>query len=346
MTKYIWALLFVLMFSVMAFAVGPFIGYVQVNPPSQQSGGFNLSTGTVAGLTVSTATISSGTISGVTIQTSTMTGQFYGKQGSVSAPPISFSADQVTGLYATADSSHTLTTVSSAAIVMTFWGDHQFDETGARDSHLKTGTRPGVYIGPSVMWSSGTQPGEELNVWTNTDGGGPQPQVDICSTNFGQGDARVLAQASMADTPNTSIAYMIGYGSGHGGNYWTSGPGFPQTVSWVSQAPNGTVFQMDASDTYFWMDALGLAGHSTDTIHFVHGATPAADDVTIAQGSMTVTGYFNLASKTKAQLQAQSPSKVGQEYYCSDCSTAVLCISSGTSTNQWYSSTSRSQGCQ
>lgn len=51
--------------------------------------------------------------------------------------------------------------------------------------------------------------------------------------------------------------------------------------------------------------------------------------------------------RTKAQIQAITPSALGLGYYCSDCATAVICVSSGTSSaNQFFSSTSRATGCQ
>lgn len=50
----------------------------------------------------------------------------------------------------------------------------------------------------------------------------------------------------------------------------------------------------------------------------------------ITAGTMTVTGYMQLASKTKSQLSLTTPTVVGQQYYCSDCTTLRTCISSGT----------------
>ncbi len=46
----------------------------------------------------------------------------------------------------------------------------------------------------------------------------------------------------------------------------------------------------------------------------------------------TLTGGTGFTSKTKAALQALAPEVVGETYYCSDCSTDALVVSTGTAT--------------
>ena len=50
---------------------------------------------------------------------------------------------------------------------------------------------------------------------------------------------------------------------------------------------------------------------------------------------------------TRAQIQAITPVKLGECYFCTDCTTATNCLSTGTATaDQFCSSASRTAGCQ
>lgn len=199
--------------------------------------------------------------------------------GSTIRPSYNFSGDNSTGMYYANDSSRTIVFVSSGHITgqMTLHPDIDGGHEGP------AGYRPYWAIGPGILYSTQTQLGEGLNVWGQNDGGGAQPQVDIVSTNLGTGDARVLTQGSMSDTPNTVVGYMASYGSGHSGTYWTNGPGFPYSVAFISQAPRTNMFQfITSSQTYFWnMNATHGA------YHFLHGTSPTADDFTIVDGTIS-----------------------------------------------------------
>lgn len=65
----------------------------------------------------------------------------------------------------------------------------------------------------------------------------------------------------------------------------------------------------------------------------------------ISAATMTVTDYFQLASKTKAQLAVYTPTAVGQKFYCSDCSALRECISTGTAQGAFSSPVAATTGC-
>lgn len=314
---------FILIPSLATATVGPIISYVQLSTGATQKGGFNTTTGTV-------------------------TSGIYLGNGSVSGPAYSWSSSTTTGIYFLGDSSKSMVFVSSViAIQTTGWVDTD-------GSHaVAGGIRPQVYIGgvgatPNMLIGQNptyTQLGEGLNVWGQTDGGGAHPQVDIVANNIGNGDARLLAQ-SLGGTPNTSIGYVIAYGQGHGGTYWTGGPLQNSTVDFVFQAPNNNLFQMTtSSQTYFWNQNATHAAY-----HFVHGANPSSDDITFIDGKVILsTAAFN--GLTFSHL---GPPNTGSMVFCQDCTTTTpascnanslascICASGGTGAfaksfnGQWY----------
>jgi len=67
-------------------------------------------------------------------------------------------------------------------------------------------------------------------------------------------------------------------------------------------------------------------------------------------GALTVTSVVNtgvnrLASKTKVQIEAITPGAAGEEYYCSDCIDAAVCISTGTGVSAWVQISSKTVAC-
>lgn len=61
--------------------------------------------------------------------------------------------------------------------------------------------------------------------------------------------------------------------------------------------------------------------------------------------SIVNTGLFQYASKSKAQIEAITPSAAGQSYYCSDCIDAAVCVSTGTGVSAWVQISSKAVAC-
>lgn len=62
-------------------------------------------------------------------------------------------------------------------------------------------------------------------------------------------------------------------------------------------------------------------------------------------GNMVYTGYGAMTPKTKAQIEAITPSQAGQFYACSDCIDAAVCISTGTGVSAWVQISSKTVAC-
>lgn len=62
-------------------------------------------------------------------------------------------------------------------------------------------------------------------------------------------------------------------------------------------------------------------------------------------GNLVYAGYGALTSKTKAQIEAITPSQGGQYYMCSNCIDAAVCISTGTGVSSWVQISSITAAC-
>ena len=62
-------------------------------------------------------------------------------------------------------------------------------------------------------------------------------------------------------------------------------------------------------------------------------------------GVLTNTQPMGLVSKTLAQINATTPSAAGQVVYCSNCVNSAVCVSSGTGTAAFVSSSSPTVHC-
>lgn len=97
--------------------------------------------------------------------------------------------------------------------------------------------------------------------------------------------------------------------------------------------------------------------NSSGVTYAALSANPVGGGVTVSKASgltvsfgvsaatITASGYIQKASKTKAQLALITPTVVGQEYYCSDCSSLLTCISSGTAQGAFASPVSKTTAC-
>lgn len=72
---------------------------------------------------------------------------------------------------------------------------------------------------------------------------------------------------------------------------------------------------------------------------FIDGSGVTATNVILT------TGYLQYTSKTLAQLQALTPTAVGQAYYCSNCSVDAVCVSSGTGVGAFTRYSARTTAC-
>ena len=71
---------------------------------------------------------------------------------------------------------------------------------------------------------------------------------------------------------------------------------------------------------------IWLRPNTGDGVSFGSGA---------AQSTFTASGFWEPISKTKAQIDALTPTKVGQIIYASDVTLPGLCVSTGTAVAQW-----------
>lgn len=73
-------------------------------------------------------------------------------------------------------------------------------------------------------------------------------------------------------------------------------------------------------------------------------ANPKENNATA--NSILMYGPLQSNSLTLAQLKALTPSGPGQQYYCSDCATDLICASTGTSKGAFSRVSSRGTVCQ
>lgn len=96
----------------------------------------------------------------------------------------------------------------------------------------------------------------------------------------------------------------------------------------------GTANELDCGQT-------SVTGGMTTTFSFFPGLShPYADFTSISVNSQTqppVNGTMQLGSFTASSLSGQIPTASGQQYYCSNCSNALTCISTGTTTGAYAS---------
>lgn len=70
-----------------------------------------------------------------------------------------------------------------------------------------------------------------------------------------------------------------------------------------------------------------------------------ANSVLVTLSSVAASGYIQNASKTLAQIQAITPTAVGQSYYCSNCTTDAVCVSTGTGPGAFSRVSARTTAC-
>lgn len=120
---------------------------------------------------------------------------------------------------------------------------------------------------------------------------------------------------------NTVIAFIVGL-------IMATGIGYAITVNPASAV---TADSANTGLTIPYRDTSGA---------FAMGALAATSVVASAQ-----VGPVRTYSRTKAAFDALVPTVVGEIYFCSDCSTPNLCISTGTAISQFLRVDSTTAGC-
>ena len=99
--------------------------------------------------------------------------------------------------------------------------------------------------------------------------------------------------------------------------------------------------------------ALGYKAIVPSSHTVIIGTFNGQHDLQVITSSMSAVGFVQLGSKTHAAIQALTPAvnpvtglATGEEYYCSDCSTVSVCISTGTALGAWGLITNKGSACQ
>lgn len=73
-------------------------------------------------------------------------------------------------------------------------------------------------------------------------------------------------------------------------------------------------------------------------------ASPRGGNMTV-ENALIFGGAGKMTPKTKTQIEAITPSQAGEFYACSDCSSAPVCISTGTGISAWVQISSAPLSC-
>ena len=94
--------------------------------------------------------------------------------------------------------------------------------------------------------------------------------------------------------------------------------------------------------------SIGTAGALTVTSIANSGALTATtiSGTTISGTTLTATGgAIQLYSRTQAQIEATTPTAVGQMYYCNNCTATTVCVSSAAAVMSWVSMVAPATAC-
>lgn len=77
----------------------------------------------------------------------------------------------------------------------------------------------------------------------------------------------------------------------------------------------------------------------------IGGTAGTGLEVETLVSSVTLSGWNQLASRTKTILASMTPTVVGQYYYCSDCTSITTCVSTGTAKGAYSDQNNRGAAC-
>ena len=78
----------------------------------------------------------------------------------------------------------------------------------------------------------------------------------------------------------------------------------------------------------------------------VQGAT-ITGTTSVAGAKVNATaGALGLYSRSASQIVAIDPVAAGEMYYCSDCTTVAVCVSTGTAAADWALITDKTAACE
>ena len=115
----------------------------------------------------------------------------------------------------------------------------------------------------------------------------------------------------------------------------TGSIGFTATGNVTSHIPFFTLAGAGTPSERMRVHSDGNVGISTNAPTSTLHVAGSASFGSIGQSSFTAQGFWEPFSRTKAQIDALTPTKVGQIIYASDTTLPGLCISTGTAVAQW-----------
>lgn len=197
-------------------------------------------------------------------------------------------------------------------------------------------------------------------VSTNTAYGGYFIRILRNDTNS-NGEIRVDSpnpNFEFVETDQTNKKFEIGINNGV--SYWatrnSADNSFERIVEFKSIASGTPGIVIKSTGTVKFEDSagstIGFKSPTTLGASWTHDLWSTSDntDKTLTQttsgGSRPLAFVDTFAtSKTKSQLRSLTPTAAGRIYYCSDCTTDAVCVSTGTATGSFSQMTSRTTVC-
>lgn len=369
--------------------------YVQIGPTAQQSGGFNVLTGTITNATITNAHIVNATIDNGGGSGSGLGGATYNST------------------YGGTNAGQGVTTPDNVALGSGAMGTAN-GTLSSRDTYV--GTNAGAKGGYSFPGADGDNTAVgwyalplNLNGWQNT-AIGSKALYNVTSgfentgigmealANLTSGSHNVAIGAYAGSTIQTGIAgnIFIGHSAGGGGE---NNPSNNSTGDLLGGILIGVHASAQSADTGHGQGTFNTIGIGREVItHCINcavigdyneammvgvgTATPVATlqlnsksniglgnsvfvypkfsgysllistdspvnqyDLSVDTDGVVAPRILQLTSQTKAQLAVTTPKKAGQEYYCSDCSTVAVCISTGTTLGGFSLITNKGSAC-
>lgn len=164
--------------------------------------------------------------------------------------------------------------------------------------------------------------------------------------SFQTGSFNTAVGADSGVAGNVAGSVAVGYQAGGNlgsGSSSTTVVGALSTLTSRTGVTLGTYIGWDARPTNGSLDNAAAIGANATVS--ASNTMQLGNNVLVLTSSAAVTGYFQMASKTGAQIRALTPAAVGQNYYCSDCTTVPVCVSTGTALGAWSISTNRTSAC-